>query len=198
METEKKQMKRSQKIQLGGVKRQRVKSVKNPLAKRFYGTIKVCAKTVAAKVGEYCRRSKTPAKNRVKFAEKQVCATRQRQNIFQDFENSVKSECNAVKISAYCSDGAATKKVYGETLENAIVIEKYFSFANTVILINPNGLADNAKYKCRYVTRIFTRDTAYLLCVSSYVYEAFRGGTSEKITRKTTDLIRRISELKGL
>lgn len=108
-----------------------------------------------------------------------------RKNLTEALIPELKNEYNLSSFSVYYAcESDFPHRIYGEELEGIITIEKYLSYANPVILINPNGIVDNRAYKSRYITRVYLDNEMYLVCMSSYSIEAFRGSAGEQITKK--------------
>jgi hypothetical protein len=73
-------------------------------------------------------------------------------------------------------------RVFGETLD-ADLAEKYCRFASSVVLIDAT-----AQHKSRFITRVFVGDTAYMIAISSYVLEAFKGVHAERVLQIVREL----------
>lgn len=99
---------------------------------------------------------------------------------FEQVLSDFKSSC---KISAYSVYFTANQKgiphrIYGEQLDE-LSLEKYLSYSKTVILENPDGIGISRLYKSRYITRFYTDYGYYLICFSSYAFEAFNENASD-------------------
>ncbi len=104
-------------------------------------------------------------------------------NSFMELMNGMETDFKIASYSVYFISGkSAPQKICGESIDN-LAIEQYLSYSHTVVLVNPDGIFHDRAYKSRYITSIYTGNGTYLICISSYSFEAFRdaGAVSEKI-----------------
>lgn len=95
-------------------------------------------------------------------------------DIFKRIDSCVKDLYPVNASSVYAFDDSGHRLLYGEKLEDNIIIDRYMSFSNTVLMINPTGISENEKYKSRVITQVRKNNTVYLMVFSSIQYEAFR------------------------
>lgn len=121
------------------------------------------------------------------------------ESVWQDFFNSLSSTYNITGISVYTcvlSDMYRFTKLYGDTIQSSIVLEKYFSFGTTTVLTNATGLTEERNVKSRYITNLRCNDRQYLLVLSSRAYETFTNRyAAENITILAKNAVRKIGEL---
>lgn len=104
-------------------------------------------------------------------------------NRFNEFMSELETDFKIASYSVYFVSGdSEPRKICGDSINN-LVMEHYLSLSNTVVLVNPDGISDDMDYRSRYVTRLYTGHGMYLICISSYAFEAFNEAEllSEKI-----------------
>lgn len=121
------------------------------------------------------------------------------ENLWQNFFERLSNTYNIVSISVYtCEllDMYRFIKIYGDTVQSTIVLEKYFSLGTTTVISNATGLTEDKNIKSRFITNLQCNDQQYLLVLSSRAYETFTNGyTAENITVLAKDTVRKIGEL---
>ncbi|GHU58130.1 hypothetical protein FACS1894133_2300 [Clostridia bacterium] len=196
------------KIRLNRIRKAKVKAIRKSITAKILERVKpdpeqLRLKKEAAKLRvenarKFRHEQKQKALQRRTAKQKQESVTVRRANIFRELSAELKTAFNISNVSVYYfDDDMNMEKLYGESIGSSIIIEKYFSYANTVIIISPGGLADNASYKCRYVTRLFAGGVTYMVCLSSYAFEAFRDDTGVTITRKIKDVSGKLEAVRG-
>ena len=95
-------------------------------------------------------------------------------DVFKRIDSCIKDLYPVNASSVYVFDNSGHQLLYGEKLEDNIIIDRYMSFSNTVIMINPTGISENEKYKSRVITQLRKNNTVYLIVFSSIQFEAFR------------------------
>ena len=94
--------------------------------------------------------------------------------IFNRLKDKLESEYSATGVTVYMID---TDKnimcITGDKIEN-MVIERYLSYCNTMLLRSPVGLQEDKVFKSRIVTQLKINGDVYLIIISSYKLEAFK------------------------
>lgn len=139
--------------------------------------------------------AKTAKKNSQKNSESIAVLKRR---IFKEVSSRIKSEFNAAAISVYFyrSDSSENiQRIYGADIENKITIERYCSFSNTIILVSPTGIEENKTFKSRLITRFIANDITYMVSISSYAMETFKGKNSFYILQLLKNMQERLGEI---
>ncbi|MCL1832306.1 MAG: fibronectin type III domain-containing protein [Oscillospiraceae bacterium] len=112
-----------------------------------------------------------------------------RDNVFKDFTVQVKSSFNVTAVSVYsCAMSGDAKLICGESIDRKIVNERYCRFNSTVVITAPESLPEAPKYMSRLVTRIVLDSTMYMIALSSYALEAFKGETAQRVLQMLREL----------
>ncbi|MDO5558370.1 MAG: hypothetical protein Q4F95_02095 [Oscillospiraceae bacterium] len=104
--------------------------------------------------------------------------------LFSNFDLCIRNKypVKSTIVYIYSDTDAEFRRLYGGTLESKMILEKYLSYTNTTILVNPTGLKENLMYKSRLITQIHISDKVFLIILSSYNFEAFRYVSQDIIT----------------
>lgn len=117
---------------------------------------------------------------------------------FKDLFIKIKSEFNVANMSVYTyssNDSNDIARLIGQSCGNNIVIERYFSFHSTTILVSPTGLEESDTYKSRFISRFIIDNISYMICLSSYAMEAFKGKNADVIVSLILKAKRKIGEI---
>ena len=93
--------------------------------------------------------------------------------IFDRLKMKIESEYSAQNVTVYMISLDNVFCIIGDRVES-MVIERYMSYSNTMLLRSPVGLQEDKAFKSRIVTQIKIRDEIYLIIISSYKLEAFK------------------------
>ena len=93
--------------------------------------------------------------------------------IFDRLKMKIESEYSAQNVTVYMISSDNVFCIIGDRVES-MVIERYMSYSNTMLLRSPVGLQEDKAFKSRIVTQIKIRDEIYLIIISSYKLEAFK------------------------
>ena len=120
----------------------------------------------------------------IKPMKKEVCERNEKiNNIFIKFKSRIMCEFPVHDVTVYMFSKSESNGslIIGEKIE-VMVLERYISYSNTVVLCSPIGIQEaDKKYKSRLITQIKIKDELYLLVISSYQMEAFKGVTKNII-----------------
>lgn len=93
------------------------------------------------------------------------------------FGNIKKKRINAFSYSVYINGSY----LYGDVLETASEIDNYRSYLTPVVITAADGLICNRDVRSRFVAKIEIKNRDYVVAVSSYQYECFKGRETELV-----------------
>jgi hypothetical protein len=118
---------------------------------------------------------KTPKAREVKTKKAKAQKAPVQLTFEQELEKKILAKFASCEVGIYeIGEDLSVKTLLGEPLAN-MAAERYFSIGETTVFINPLGIYDDGKYRNRFVTRFYRLEKEYLLTVSSYGIETFRG-----------------------
>lgn len=103
-------------------------------------------------------------------------------DIFYEFSLKNENEFGSQSTVVYRISTDSAECLIGDPLET-MVIERYMSYENTVIIRSPVGLQEDKIYKSRIITQIEIKNIVYLIVISSYKLEAFKQDIQKIIER---------------
>lgn len=93
--------------------------------------------------------------------------------IFSKFQTKIEKDYSAQNITVYMISSDDVSCIIGDKVED-MIIERYMSYSNTMLLRSPVGLQEDRAYKSRIVTQVKIGDDIFLIVISSYKLEAFK------------------------
>ena len=109
--------------------------------------------------------------------------------LFEQFSTHLKTAYNvcATSVYEYLPDSDIFIRITGEALTD-VVVERYFSLRETMILSNAIGLDDNRDVKSRLITLIKLNNKRYMIALSSNALETFSKSDVHSIISETQTL----------
>lgn len=115
---------------------------------------------------------------------------------FKDLFNHLKNDLNVAAYTVYTYTQAShtdIKYLMGDIIAHT-EFEHYLSYAGTTILVNPVGLIDGDIYKSRMITQLYICGNRYLIVLSSFAMEAFKGKNAAYIISTLRHMKRKTGE----
>ncbi len=115
---------------------------------------------------------------------------------YKDLLIHFKNELNVAAFSLYIysqSGYCDIEYLMGDKLDH-VIYEHYLSYSGTTILVNPEGLTDGEVYKSRMITQLYIDDVRYVIILSSFAMEAFKGKNALYIINALRHMKRKTGE----